>query len=258
MTVRERLIGALQRALGDEAERARTPLDDAFLFQAHERAQAAAETAVRLAQGAGATAAQHKSALDSAADQARMLGARGRDARLPTEQLRDSLERAKLVALNAGLEGARLGEPSGRALAGVADEMRALAARGLEALEQHLGMLAQADRNREKLLAQIEKAQQHASELADELLRSQAAQRAAQAELVQVGSSLARTSATDPETARALTQAAEHARGLLSSLTALTARGDRGAVLGALGPALRPLWRALRELYRGGAREQSP
>jgi methyl-accepting chemotaxis protein len=258
MSVRERVIGALQRAIGERDERGRSALDEALMFRAHERAQAAAQSAVSLAQGVGATAAQHKNALDAAADQVRLLVARGRDARVPTEQLRDSLERAKLVALNAGLEGARLGEPSGRALAGVADEMRALAGRALDALEQHQQMLAQVERDREKLLAQIEQAQQRARELADELLRSQAAQREAELALAEIGTSLASTSRTDPETARALTDAAEHARALVQSLTALSARGEPGLVAATLGPALRPLWRALRVLYRGGSGEQSP
>jgi methyl-accepting chemotaxis protein len=258
MSVRARLIGALQRAIGEHDEPARSPLDEALMFRAHERAHAATENAMRLSQGAGATAAQHKNALDAAADQARMLAARGRDARLPTDQLRDSLERAKLIALNAGLEGARMGEPSGRALANVADEMRAIAGRALEALEQHLAMLAQVERDREKLLAQIEQTQQRARELADELLRSQAAQREAEIALAEIGNSLAKSSATDPETARALTEAAEHARGLMRSLSVLTARGDPAVAAGALGPALKPLWRALRELYRGGSREPSP
>jgi methyl-accepting chemotaxis protein len=252
------VLGALERVLGEDAAGGRSSLDDALLYRSHERAHTAAETAVRLAQGAGASAAQQKNALDSAADQARMLAARGRDSRLPTQQLRDSLERAKLVALNAGLEGARHGEPVGRALVGIADEMRALVTRALEALEEHVAMLADVDRDREKLLTQIEQAQQRARELAEELLRSQAAQRDAEVAVAEMGKTLAKASPTDPETARALTDAAEHAKGLLSSLRLLSARGDHGQTLGALGPALRPLWRALRELYRGGTREPPP
>ena len=54
----------------------------------------------------------------------------------------DVFERLGLVALNAGLEGARLGESQGRALSLVADEVREHAMRGGEterALELELG-----------------------------------------------------------------------------------------------------------------------
>lgn len=255
MSLRERLMGALQRALGEETGGKRSSLDEALLYDSQERAHQAAENAVRLAQAAGATAAQQKSALDAAADHARMLVARGRDTRTPTQQLRDTLERAKLVALNAGLEGARLGETAGRPLVIIADETRGLVVRALEALDEHLTMLGQVERERERLLERIEQARTRARDLADELLRAQAAERDAELALVELGRTLAKTSSTDPETARSLSTAAEHARGLLAALTALSARGDRGQVLGTLAPALGPLFRALRELYRGRQRE---
>jgi DNA repair exonuclease SbcCD ATPase subunit len=258
MTVRERVVEALRRTLGDDGRGVRSPLDEAALLETQQRARKACENAVRLSQGAGATAAQQKSALDAAADQARMLAARGRDIRVPAQQLEDALQRSKLIALNAGLEGARIGEPAGKALVSVADEMRALTARALEALDEHFAALGQLDRDREKLLEQIAQAQQRARDLADELLRSQASQREAETALAELGRTLEESSATDPETARALTDAAEHARQLARSLAALSARGDRGAVVGALGPALKPLFRLLRDLYRGRPREEQP
>jgi methyl-accepting chemotaxis protein len=187
-----------------------------------------------------------------------MLIARGRDARAPMQQIRDTLERAKLVALNAGLEGARIGDPVGKALVSVADEQRALASRALDALDELAEMLVRTEEDREKLLQRIEEARDRARELADELLRSQAAQRDSETALAELGKLLGKTTSTDPETARALTQAAEHARGLLGALTLLSNRRDRGVVRGALGPALRPLLSALRELYRGRPRDEQP
>jgi methyl-accepting chemotaxis protein len=258
VTVRDRLKGAITRAIRHDGAQGRSSLDDALLFEAQERALRAAETAVRLSQGAGATAAQQKSALDAAADQARMLVARGRDARGPVQQVRDTLERAKLVCLNAGLEGARLGEPAGKALVSIADELRSLATRSLEAVDELGSMQSQVEQDREKLLERIEQAQQRARELSEELLRSQASQRDAETALGELGKTLAKTSATDPDTARALSAAAEHARGLLSTLATLSARRDRGTILSALGPALRPLLDALRELYRGRPRQEQP
>jgi hypothetical protein len=251
------LSGALRRTFGDEAGKTRSALDDAALLDIHDRARSACETAVRLSQGAGATAAQQKSALDAAADQARTLAARGRDVRVVVQQLEDALERSKLVALNAGLEGARIGEPTGKALVAVADELRALSARALEALGDHVSGLGELERDRDKLLDQIAQAQERSRFLADELLRSQAAQREAESTVAELGRTLRETSATDPETARALTDAAEHARQLARALAALSSRGDRGAVLGALGPALKPLFRLLGDLYRGKS-EQRP
>ena len=254
MSMRGRLVGALRttvRGAREAAISARASLDEALLFSAHEQASKASQAAISTSQSAGATAAQQRSMLDAAADHARLLLARGRDVRAAAQRVRDELERAKLVALNTGLEGARLGESAGKALVSVADELRGVLGRAIEALEEQQQQVMQSEREREKLRELVDAARQGASALADELLRTQAAQRDAINSIDELGKSLQRTTGTDPDVAKALTTATEHARGLLGALEALSSRSQRGLVLRALRPTIQPLLRLMRE-ERGG------
>jgi methyl-accepting chemotaxis protein len=236
--------------------RSHSGFDGALLFNSHDVATRSTQSATSTCQTAGATAAQQRGALDAASDHARLLVARGRDLRATAQQVRESLERAKLVALNAGLEGSRLGEPVGKAMVAIADEMRSLVGRGLEALEEHLTLLSQVDRERDKLQEQVEHAGQRAGSLAEELLRSQAALREASAALAKLGEGLQRSTGADPQMARAVSSAAEHARGLLAALSTLSGHSQRGLMWRALAPTIKPLLRLLRDLDQG-ARAQN-
>jgi methyl-accepting chemotaxis protein len=238
------------RALSGPPE-PRQSLDEAQLFGFQERASRATEESMSTCQAAGATAAEQRSSLDAAADHARLLLSRSRDIKSAAEQVREILERVKLIALNAGLEGSRMGE-SGRALVSVADEMRALVTRGLDALGEHLVALDQVERERERLREYVERARQTAGQLAEELLRAQGAQREASSTLDEFREHLQRTTGTDPETARAAAAAAEHARELSTTFSRLSSRGERRLVLRALAPSLEPLLRLLRELESTG------
>lgn len=260
MSVAERMLHMLSRM----AERARggvsrpTTLDEAFLYSRHEAAVKAAEEAVNTAHGAGATAAQQRTALDAAADHARLLVARARDVRSAAQRVRETLERAKLLALNAALEGARLGEPTGKAMVTVADEMRALVQRGLEAVDEHQTLLGQVDRERDKLAQQVDHARHRAAALVDDLLRAQAAEREAVNALGELGRGLHESSATDPDTARVVVEAANHARGLMDALSVLSSRRQSSLLWRALGPSIQPLLRLLGELDRGPRASNRP
>jgi methyl-accepting chemotaxis protein len=253
MNVRERFLDTLRATLGAEkgAASAGGAVEEALLFRAYERATAAMQSAVSTCQTAGAKAAQQRAALDAATDHVRLLLARSRDIRGTAQQLREAIERTKLVALNAGLEGARIGEPVGKPLVTVADEVRNLATRALEALDEHLALISQVDKDRDKLRDQVDVAREAASAVAEELLRAQSTQREATGALSEFGQGLQRATGADPETARAVAEAADHARGLLGALSTLATRPQRRFVLRALRPSLRPLMRLLRDLYRG-------
>jgi methyl-accepting chemotaxis protein len=257
MSVTDRLFDGLRDAVRGArgvAGSARTTLDQALLFSKHEQASVAASQSLRTAQAAGATAAQQRSALEAAADHARLLVSRGRELRGSVQQVGDALERAKLVALNAGLEGARLGEPAGKAMVAAADELRSVIGRAVGALEEHLSLLTQVDREREKLRDQVDQAKQSASALGDELLRAQTTQRDAVSSLEELGKGLEHATGTDREVARIVATAADHARGLLEALGALSNRPQRSAVVRALRPTLLPLLRLMRELDRRDTR----
>jgi hypothetical protein len=246
MSITHRLKTAL--GVGSSGAPKNSVLDEALLFGVHEKALGAADSATRTAQAAGATASQQRAAIDAAADHSRLLLARGRDARSAAQQVRDSIERAKLIALNAGLEGSRLGDASGKALLTVSDELRGVLSRGLDALDEHIGLLSQMERERERLRDQLEHARERGTALADELLRSQNLQRVARDKLQELGDTIQRATGADPDMARQVSEAALHARGLLEALTALSNRPDRGWMLRALGPSLRPLLRLLRDV----------
>jgi methyl-accepting chemotaxis protein len=259
VTPTERLLSLVRRTLRGAAGRAgvdagRLFADHAQTFDAHDRATHAAEAAMTTCQAAGATAAQQRTALDTAADQSRLLLARGRELRGTGQQLRESLERLKLVALNAGLEAARLGEPTGRAIGLLAEEVRALSERALDSQQEQAALLGELDSEREKIAARVEEARERAVLMADELLRAQASQREAATALAEVGKGLRRATGTDPELARGVAKAAEHARGLLDALVELVSRGQARKVLETLRPTLQPLLRLLRELDDGSHR----
>lgn len=253
MSVTGRVLGLLRRAWpGAKDARSTGALDEAYLFRAHEGAARAADTALSACQAAGASAAQQRGYLDAAVDAMRILTSRAGEATNGVRQSRDALEQIRLVALNTGLEGARLGEPAGKPLTLVADEIRTHVARALGALDEQQTTLERMENERNKLREQIEIAQQRASDLARELLQAQAAQRDATSALGDVGGRIRDVSTTDPETARAIAEAAEHARSLVASLSTLSSKPHRATLLRALGPTLGPLLQVLREEYRPG------
>ncbi|HMI90755.1 MAG TPA: methyl-accepting chemotaxis protein [Polyangiales bacterium] len=251
MSKRRRVLArVLESVRPARSSAARPALDEAVLLNCHERAARAAEVSMSTCQAAGATAAQQRTSLDGAVDHARLLLSRSRDIKSAADRVRESLDRAKLIALNAGLEGARLGESVGRPLVSVADEMRSVAARGLDALAEHLGVLDQVDRERERLRDYVEQARQVASQLADELLRAQSAQRESVDALAAFAEYLQKATGTDPETARAVSEARDHVRGLSGVLSQLPSEAQRELLLRVLGPSLAPLRALLGEIDR--------
>ncbi len=225
-------------------------VEDALLFRSSEDAERLAESALSASQAAGASAAQQRSALDATVDAVKLLFTRSREARASVVAAREALEQIRMVALNAGLEGARLGDPAGKPLVLVAEDTRSNAARGLSALDQHAAALDQMDRDRDKLKEQVEGAQARTADVARDILQVQAAQRDVSTALTEVASRVKHVTRTDPETARIVADAADHARALLTALTALAARPARASLLASLGPTLGPLLELMREQYR--------
>lgn len=252
----ERIRDAMQKDV-EATPAARTTLDDALLLREHAESEKAAGEAVTATQSVGATLARQNSALDAAADRSRLLGARGLDAGGAVARVREALDRAKLVALNAGLDGSRQGEARGRALVLLAEEIGESVRGGGAALEELTAQLDQLESDRQQLTEDLATARAHATELAQELLRAQSAQRSAQSSLQALGGKLRSSSGADPETARLLTDVADHARGLLDALSELSRRPQRSFILRAVAPTLRPLLRVLRELDRRGHEDET-
>ena len=123
----QRLLRLLRRtSKGGRAAVARSPIDDGALWSAHERALVRARDAAAAAQRIAARRGDSA----SRSTRSRRPGPRARrrarrELQAAFARVVDAFERLGLVALNAGLEGARLGEAEGRQLALVSDEVRA-------------------------------------------------------------------------------------------------------------------------------------
>ena len=83
------------------------------------------------------------------------------------------------------------------------------------------------------------------SDVAQEAGRLAASCSDAESALVDIGEKLRKATGSDPETARAISQAAEHARALVTALTQISGKAPRGLVVGTLRPMLEPLVRLL-------------
>jgi methyl-accepting chemotaxis protein len=234
---------------GQSTVRPRTVSATARQFERQQRARHAVTAADEATRQVSVAAAQHVASLSATVDDAHALHARARDLRASADLVREALERAKLLALNAGLEGARIGEPAGRVLATLADEVRTAAARGLEALADHHQLLGQVDRERERLGARLSETHDDLIQLCDRLTGVTAPHEAATQALDELELALRRQPGADPEAARAVTDAAEHARELLAALTRLSTR--RSLLLRTLRPLLRQLLRMLDETESG-------
>jgi hypothetical protein len=152
-----------------------------------------------------------------------------------------------VVALNAGLEGARSNEPAGRGLLLLSEELRAQVGRGVDAVKEVEVALGQAASGLGEMGERLDRTQRDGAELGEEAARIKSAAQEGRVGLAEVESRLRKATGLDPETARLITIAGDHARGLASSLSAL--EGAQGSeAFRALGPLLAPLAKLLASL----------
>ncbi len=258
MSTIDRVLGNLRTSvLGSQRPRIRSRnlLDDANLFESQNRAAVAQQTAVSAALTVGATAQEQRTAVEAVAERTAILVTHGRDMRGAADQVRESLDRIKLVGLNAALEGARIGEPAGAALVTIGEEVRTLVVKALDSFNEHRNLLAQAETERERLIREIEQARRTAATLADEMLRAQSAQRDARDRVEDLGEEIRRATGTDPEVAKSVSEAAEHARGLLEALSSLSSKTQGTLASRSLWPTIEPLLRVIRDLRPESARD---
>ena len=223
----------------------RNVADESAMWLAHERAGEATRAAAEAAQQATTSLAKGRGASDGALDRARALLLRSQEASARTGRLSDVFERLGLVALNAGLEGSRLGEGAGRPLSLLSDEVRAHAARGGD-LARELGTaLGELGTELSQLQVHVERAVDAALDAAQAASRATTSSSVAQTALAEIGERVRKATGSDPETARTLAEAAEHARALVTSLGTLSGKAPRGLVMTSLRPVLEPLLRLL-------------
>jgi hypothetical protein len=221
-------------------------LNPATLLTALERAARAVLDAVDAAQATTTTSARVVSAADAAAEQAELLRTRERDVEAASERVRDALERAKVVALNAGLDGARLQDPVGKVLMAVADEVRTALTRAMDALDEHDALAVQVEKERGKLREQVLTLQRESPVLRRELEQALDAERGAAAAVTQAAELVRRSAGADEHTARWIARATEHALELRRALAQLPLGPQSRVALRSLRTVLEPLEHQLR------------
>ncbi|MGC4090694.1 MAG: hypothetical protein QM756_23040 [Polyangiaceae bacterium] len=205
-----------------------TEADAAEILHLAEVGQEARKQADRMSQGATADASRAQAVIDAVHDGARVLVHRNRELRSSAGAVRDSLERARLAALNAGLEGARLGEPVGKALLTMADDVRVLLARGSEALEDHIALFTELERERERWLDELSQTRELVAAAAQRLRELGGVEAASSQAQIRLNESLRRHLGSAPERARLLSDASSQLRALSESLGKLKALGPEG------------------------------
>jgi methyl-accepting chemotaxis protein len=234
----------------------RSAIDDGALWSAHERALVRARDAGAASQRIGSTAGRQREAMDAVADRAHALSSRAAEVQAGFARVLDVFERLGLVALNAGLEGARLGEGEGRQLGLVSDEVRAQAARGGEVARELGTGISSLVVELTQLESNVSQAQVVVAEVTQDSARAAGAASDAESALLDMGERVKKATGSDPEAVRAIAEASERARALMTSLASLTGKVPRPLLLGALRPVLEPLARLLADEEREGEPER--
>jgi methyl-accepting chemotaxis protein len=211
--------------------------------------QAQLRLALRLAE-------QHAAATQHLSAQIRSLLTRGRDLRTTTESVREAIDRTRVIALNAGLEGARLPEPHGRALLVVGEETRNAAAQGEAALEELMSHLAQIDGDRHALADNAARATEQVHSLHERLERTLEHTDQATGKLEDLVENLSRATGTEPEVARLAAAACDQVQGLLDTLNRLNSHRGAADALVSFRRELTPLVEILSRVCPPDARDQ--
>ena len=243
---KQRLLRLLRRTTkGARALGERTTADESAMWSAHERALVRARDAGAAAQRIASSAARQRASIDAVADRARGLGSGAAEVQGALARVLDAFERLGLVALNAGLEGARLGEAEGRQLGLVSDEVRSHATRGADTARALADALTQLVADVAQLDTHVAQAQNVVAEVTQDAARAAGAASDAESALVDIGERVKKATGSDPETVRAIAEASERARALVAALSVLSGKVPRSLLAGALAPVLAPLARVL-------------
>jgi len=238
-----RLANLLRRSATEKSDVA--PMTDGAAWSAHGTALKRSRDAAEAAQAIAAHVAKQRAAADVLHDRVHTAAARAQELAAGFGRVTDAFERLGLVALNSGLEGARLGESQWRSLLLVSDEVRNHVARGSESARELSTTLSDVAADVNKLQSYVDQVRQGAQDASQEAARVAAASSEAERALVELGSRLQQATGTDAETAKLVAQASEHAKALVTALGALGSNAPPKLVMSALRPALAPLARLL-------------
>jgi hypothetical protein len=226
--------GAAASSLGSVAEFTE-------LFEIHALLRSLSDKTADACQVSSAVTSRQRGDVDALSEWLRRLDTSLREARNHVDTLGAALDRIKIVALNAGLEGARLGDLAGKALIAVSDELRNLTTRGLELLSEQASTVEQMEADRQRVVVLAERSQSQLSELESRLREALSTEQLNHQALSRFAGALQAATGLDVEAASHLSQISEQARNLVSLLTGLSKPEHQKAVRLALRPALEPL-----------------
>jgi hypothetical protein len=206
-----------------------TTLDDTVVVAALDSVRRALEGTGAALERAAAAIGRGQANLETVSDAARGLPGRGRDVRASLGLIHESLERAKLGALNAGLEAARMSDPVGHLLMQLSNDQRDLVTRALELLEAHAALIADAERERERWLDGVASAHGAGAGAVAEVEALGRHQREATAALAALEHGLEPVLGTDPATARLLLAVKDQAEKLAKTIGELTDQSGTGS-----------------------------
>ena len=242
---KRRLFRLLRRGAIDGALRDGRALEETALWSSHHRAMDAVRETGEAAQRIASHVAKQRGVVEALVDRARGVAARSGDLAASFARLQDTFARLELVALNAGLEGARLGEGAGQALGLVSDEIRAQAARGSEACLELATALGELGGDVGQVQGSAESAREASADVALEAAKVGEASADAERALDEMSDPLRKATGSDPETARAISEVTDHARALVEALRGVDGRAPPSLVVAALRPVLGPVVRLL-------------
>lgn len=230
-----------------QARESATPAEGAPLaelaefFEIQAALQRLSERTTDVCQSSSGAITRQRGEIDALSEWLRRLETSLREARNHVETLGVAFDRIKIVALNTGLEGARLGDLAGKALISVSDELRNLTTRGLELLAEQAATVEQMEADRQRLVTLSERSRSHLGELDAGLREALSAEHSTHQTLSRFASALQKATGLDVEAAAQLSRISAQARGLVDSLTGLSKPEHQNAVRVALTPALAPL-----------------
>jgi len=212
------------------------------VWAAHERVAAALRESGESVQRMSSTLAKQRGAVDAMSDRVRSVATRSGDLSQSFAKAIDGFERLGLVALNAGLEAARLGEEQGRGLTLVGEEVRGLSARGADGLRELSAALAEISSELQQVTQGVDRAREASAEVSQEAARAGGLLADGERAASDMSDRLRNATGTDPETARAVAEVEQHARALVGALARLTGKVPRALVMTTLRPVLEPLF----------------
>jgi hypothetical protein len=234
MTRRRRLLDLLRRVPAEE----KAP-EDANVVAAQARAHDAVKEAVQSTERLAGVANRHRSAVDALPETIRAVDAQVVDALGALGRVDHAQARLGVLALNTGLEGAKLEGAAGRAVVMVAEELRALTGRASTATRDLAHALAEIRLQTKTVEGRAAEVRTGSAAIVEEAGRALVAFHAADEAVGELGDVLTRATGLEPEVARALQNAELHAKELVSALTLITLRAPMA--LATLRPMLDPL-----------------